>query len=255
MEPIDVLASLQKVAVTKRGQDQMGLVISTDGLFIHPSLSSRSGVPLAEAERAMSADFARAMADTIHDNLTSGRLPDGTPMRPPSAATLERREYRQAQSQRGGELGPGFKDNTARRRKHRSEGVRRFKRRFTSSAKTGGGRVNFTPTATPYRGFESGLLSWVRVAQVEGSGHAMWAVFFPVKRTVADRTGTSALERVLGGAPLWTERALNQPAIVTAAQRLADGMIAVNKQRAQMAMLESLKAAAELVQQVTDEAE
>lgn len=124
-------------------------------------------------EQKVAGDVAAAITEALRENLLNGLDFNGRPLPPVSAATAERRDYRVRQAQ--------------------GKPTKELLRRFTT-AKLG----TFLPSGeyggNRWVGVESGLLAKSIKAVAEGGA---WRVFVAGVRGLVDRSGRSALTRVM----------------------------------------------------------
>jgi len=229
-EPIDLFAAL-RVKETRHGgsgrrraADRMTIEIKAPALVFHAD------------ESAISGTLALAIEKQIRENLLSGQDPSGNPLPSPAAATLERREYREKQAQRGGEITDRIKDP-----KDRADGRKNWRRRFVAP------RLGaFVPGQGVPRnrfGVESGMLAHSIKAAPEGDGYK---VFFAGPRGNIDRSGANAVVRVFGRLRPWTSLAMKQPEIRAALRQTADSLVAQRGKKLLTETLKTLRALREL---------
>lgn len=166
-------------------------------------------------ERTIAASLAQDLQRQFQQNMLDGLKPDGTPLPAIAASTVERRAYREAQAGRGGQRSARYKNPL-----DRAETVKRFNRRFTT-VKLG----KFTPGGMPpLSGLESGtLVASMKVAN-DGDG---FKIYFANVRAVKDKTGQSAVERVLRKwGTIFSEQGMNQIGIRRALQKAVDMTLA-----------------------------
>lgn len=209
-QPINLMATLKDLS--RKGQapgSKMAITIESDDLWFDPD-----DKPLARA-------IAAAIVMQIRDNLEQGRAPNGSALPSLSASTQTRREDETAQAARNGQAHERFKDNAFRYR------VQANYERDYNAPRLG----KFVPFSGGPRGVLSGMLLRSFVARPSPSGRGM-VVYVAAKRGQprASTTGRpaetkSALENVFAGVPLWTQSAMNSPAIRNAAQRAAERML------------------------------
>lgn len=180
-----------------------------------------------------------AIAQTVRENLQTGRAPDGTPMPAAALATVIRREYRADQLARGGQPSDRYKDP-----KFRSRAVKAWKRRFIA-AQLG----EFQPKSGARTfGSDSGMLaaSPRAVPSADGNG---WTCWFAAARSKPDKKGRSAVERVFTRIPVWSKAAMEQPKIQEALRNVAQGLL-VNRAGK---LLGELMRTVKLTQQLAEE--
>lgn len=195
-------------------------------------------------EQPLAREFAKALAETVKENLLAGLAPDGSSMPGIAPSTEEQRERLEEQGQRGG-YPANIKDP-----KLRAQAKKRFDDQFT--AKRLG---SFTPKAGGPRGVLSGMLaaSFSARPRKDGTG---FIVYVAAKRGKPDRGDiSSALERVFEGVALGPN-VMNQPKVRAAAERAAarlfgDAMSRISDEAKEA--LERLQDLAEQAQEDPDE--
>lgn len=221
-EPIDLFGGLQVEKKTSRsGQTTARVTVE----FTAPTLVWHAD------ENAIAAQVAGAIAAQIRDNLLAGRAPDGSALPAPAAGTLDRREFRLAQEQRGGEVAARIDDPSARARGRRS-----WRRRF-KAARLG---MQHPQAGARSFGVESGLLAR-SVAAVAKDG--VWQVFFAAIRAKLDRSGQNAVLRVFKRIGIWNAQAMQQP-------KIQEALRAVQKKLLSSRAAEALALATEAVENV-----
>jgi hypothetical protein len=220
--PIDLFGGLNiEKKTSKSGKETARVTVE----FTAPTLFWHAD------ENAIAADVAGAIAAQIRDNLLAGRAPDGSPLPEPAAATLERREFRLAQEQRGGEVAARIDDPSARARGRRS-----WRQRF-KAARLG---MQHPRSGARFFGVESTLLAR-SVAAVAKDG--VWQVFFAAIRAKLDRSGQNAVLRVFKRIGIWNAQAMSQP-------KVQEALRAVSKKLLSARAAEALALAAEAVENV-----
>lgn len=192
-------------------------------------------------ENAIAADVAGAIAAQIRDNLLAGRAPDGSPLPEPAAGTLERREFRLAQEQRGGDVTPRITDATQRGRGRRS-----WRQRF-KAARLG---MQHPMAGARFFGVESGLLAR-SVAAVAKDG--VWQVFFAAIRAKLDRTGQNAVLRVFKRVSIWNAQAMSQPKVQEALRAVSKKLLSSRAGEALALAREAIANVMELSEELEDE--
>lgn len=208
--------------------------------FTAPDLS------FAVDERKVAQLACEAITETVRENLQAGLAPDGSPMPDASLATVIRREYRTEQQARGKQPSPRYKDP-----KFRARAVKNWNRRFIA-ARLG----EFYPAARAGRtvGTESGMLaaSPKAVPSVDGNGWTMW---FAATRARTDSKGSSAVQRVFGPRPIWSEAAMRQPRIQEALRQVAGGLVASRTQKLLNELVRTARLTKDLAEDVGDTGE
>jgi hypothetical protein len=140
-------------------------------------------------------EVALALAARAKRLLQAGLDLSGRPMPQSAAATVERRDYRRRQGQRGGQAAARYKDP-----KFRAKVKRHFDQRF-HAVKLG----YFPPQGGSTFGRESGMLAASPAVVAEAGG--VFRMFFAAARAAVGGSGTSAVTRVFSrvglGVPYW----------------------------------------------------
>jgi len=215
------------------------------------------------SEAKIAAIVAKGIQETLRDNLSHGRQPDGSPMPTVSPATVERRAYRARQAgQAAGGLGLSRARRSHQQQMEHLVGTaekgranrRAMRRRFKAAAsamKGPGPEGTWVPKDAHTWGHESGLLAASArvVADLAGGGYK---VFFADKRgSFADaNSGQTAVQRVFARIPIWTQAAMAQPRIQAALAQAASSIIVSRAGRALSGLLDVAVRALETVEGV-----
>lgn len=223
--------------IGKDGRTKGSIRVQADELLFNPD------------DRLAAQAFADAMVDVIKEHLMQGLAPDGQPLPALKASTHARREIEAAQGQRGGDAAPRFNDAAFRRAV-----AKRYRKDY---APPGGSSAEFTPDAKHPRGEVSGLLIESMVARGDKNGRGV-TVYVAAKRgrpresTTARAPETkSALESVLAGAPLVTQRMTELPQMKKSLAMLAQSLIG-KPSEIRKAMKELKRAATEALETLND---
>jgi hypothetical protein len=204
-KPIDILAGLKKS--TKSGRST--IQITADEVWFNPDEKSITG-PLAEV-----------IARTIGDNLRKGLNPSGAPMPGISMRTRDWRDNEAELAARGGQADPRIKDP-----RKRAAVAKNFHKDY-HAPRLGA----FTPESGGPRGVVSGMLADSFLARPNNDGKS-FTVYVAAKRGKPRPGETlSAVESVFRGVPLWSEQAMQQPAMRKAMQESADRMVNKNQKQ------------------------
>lgn len=209
-QPIDILAGFKTKENKFTGKQKVYMEIVAPQLLIDPEALKGQ---LTEA-------VGTAIQNAIKTNLLAGLYPDGTPLPPLAPSTIERRQYRDEQygrtnieTSRGkkSQLRFHYREDESHPRTQRGDAYKRagrLRRRF-HARRLGIWDPRSHPNALP--GCESGLLANSVIAKPSRSGG--WAVYFTDIRTDRDRSGRSAVERVLGRGHQWAPALMKRPDI------------------------------------------
>jgi hypothetical protein len=198
---IDLFAGLREVSST-RGATGGGGISKVTLEVRAPSFK----IDLNESQLAGA--MAVAVVEQVRANILAGRRLDGSPAAPLAASTIERREYRILQAQRGGAAADRYRD-----RKFRSEARKNHRKRFTAP-RLGSFSPADSPAPITTRGIESGLLLKSMVAEPTSAGG--WKIFFANVRAQTDRSGNSPVGRAFGlpaQRAAMFERLVSQPSV------------------------------------------
>lgn len=221
---------------------------------------------------AIVSTIANACAEAMRQNMLDGKSPSGSPLPPAAPSTVIRRRYRELQFQRGGQVAPRFQD---KRRKGKAQKHYRFaKRKFAARFKWKGrtvteklvGGLTYRRVVDPggmehpdwsgrprgLFGLDSGLLAKSFVGVPEGRGR--YTVHVANNRSIADRSGKSAMTRVFdsGKVPVWSRAAMMHPEVQSA---MRSAMMTISKQsrrRFARALVQTAQSVASLANDVTD---
>lgn len=195
---IDLFAGLRVIGSTRGATGGGGVSKATVEISAPKFLVNLDEPELAGA-------MAVAVADAMRANVNAGAKLDGTPARPLAASTIERRQYRREQGQRGGQAADRYTDKTFRRdvKKH-------WRERFKAPR---AGEFNPAHSAAPIerRAVESGLLLASIVAEPTAAGG--WKVFFANNRALVDRAGNSPVQRAFDMRPQAWQKVVQQKAV------------------------------------------
>jgi len=214
-KPIELFAALR----TKSTVGASGRRKAADRLMIEFEAPE---IYFSADEAAIAGILATRLTEMARQNMALGRMPfTGAPLPAADSATLERRQYREKQASRGGEITPRIKDP-----KSRADGQKNWRRRFTAP------RLGaFTPgqgVPTGLFGIESGMLAKSLKAVASAAG--TWQVFVAGPRGNLDRSGTSAMGRVRRIFEV-TQQAMAQPQVQQALRQVAQGLLVKRGQK------------------------
>lgn len=217
-KPISLVAGFKDVSRTlKSGRvsKQAAIQIETEGdAWFDPDCKTAT------------AAIAEAIKTTLREALLRGERPDGGAMPLITESTKEQRES----------LERTFAEGRATRRQQAE-----FKSRLGT----------FTPKSGGPRGVLSGLLANSFSVQRNRDGKG-FTVYVAAKRGKPDPGDTtSALERVYGGVPIWSQAAMERPAIRAALSKGSESLIVRDLQL----LAAGLKAVDEAMQTIEDESE
>ena len=224
---IDIFADLRKVKRKLRKVGKSGRT-HTRGAFQIDIRLPELKLTFDDKEAAQS--YTSAILSTIKGNWRKGKQPDGKPLPSISGASVQRRQYREAQAHRSGEASDKIKDSKAR-----SRSLKSWDRRYKTSRLGHYGDKIPENSSKRIFGYESGLLIESLVAFPKGD---VFSIFAAKNRAAADKKGTSALERVFKRVPIWSKSANNQAHVQEALQ---DTIRMTIKSKANRAVKEALR--------------
>lgn len=252
--PIDILAALRAKGMR---QDP-----SKSKSFISWSAPS---VFFAADEGKLAEDAAKTISHLISTSLLAGQSPDGTALPPLSPATIRRREYRDAQWARTGavwskdakgrtrarwtENGQAEMSWAKQKRAHRRAG--RLRRRYKTSRL---GLFDPTTMDNTTRGVESGMLA--KSVFAKPSRYGTWSVYFADNRARIDRSGKSAVDRVLGTRVESLASAVqNSPEMQRQLQIFAQSLVTHRRAQAAGRLLREARRTVGIGKQIVEQAE
>ena len=237
MPVIDLLAGFKEIGST-RGKSGGGgiskMVVDVSAPDFKIDLS----------DTAMAGSMALAVAEQMRNNVLAGCRLDGTPAKALAQATIERREYRILQGERGGAAAARYKDKAFRAdtRKHWRQNYR--------AARLG----TYNPAESKYpanlRAVESGLLLESIVAEPQSD--KTWRIFFANVRAQTDRSGGSPVGRAFGAVgerKSMMQRVVSQPSVK---KRLESTLVAAIHGKSGHSLLQELSRTANLGRNINE---